>query len=99
MQAYMKSTMPYRGVTSPVLKRLTRGLFDLHPQPDRATWDSTVRILWDEATYREERYASIALTGHRSARDWQDLDTVPLYEHMIVTGAWWDYVDVLASQR
>lgn len=99
MQMYMKSMLPFRGVPSPVLKRLLRGLFELHPPADRATWESTTRTLWDEAEYREERYAAIALTGHRTARRWQDLDTIPLYEHMIVTGAWWDHVDELASRR
>ena len=99
MQMYMKSSLPFRGVPAPLLKRLLRGLFEVHPQPDRATWEATVRTLWDEAAYREERYAAIALTGDRSARNWQDPDTVPLYEHMIVTGAWWDHVDELASRR
>jgi 3-methyladenine DNA glycosylase AlkD len=99
MQMYMKSTLPFRGVPSPRLKRVLRGLFEIHPPSDRATWESTTRILWDEAAYREERYAAIALTGHRSARAWQDLDAMPLYEHMIVTGAWWDHVDELASRR
>lgn len=99
MQMYMKSTLPFRGVPSPVLKPLLRGLFDIHPPQDRTTWESTTRTLWDGAAYREERYAAIALTGHRAARPWQDLDSIPLYEHMIVTGAWWDHVDELASKR
>lgn len=99
MQAYMKSAMPFRGVAAPELRRLLRGLVEIHPPPDRASWEATVRVLWDEASYREERYAATALSGHRDAREWQDLDTVPLYEHMIVTGAWWDHVDELASRR
>ena len=99
MQQYMKSTIPFRGVPSPVLNRLLRGLFEIHPPTDRATWESTTRTLWDEAAYREERYAAIALTGHRNARGWQDLAAILMYEHMIVTGAWWDHVDELASRR
>jgi 3-methyladenine DNA glycosylase AlkD len=99
MQAYMKSAMPFRGVSSPDRKRLLRGLFQMYPPPDRPTWEATVRLLWDLASYREERYAATALTGHRVARPWQDLAAMPLYEHMIVTGAWWDHVDELASQR
>lgn len=99
MQAYMKSAMPFRGVPAPERTRLFRGLFDLHAQPERAVWAATVRTLWDEAAYREERYAATALAGHRSARGWQDLETIDLYEHMVVTGAWWDHVDELASRR
>ena len=100
-QRYMKSTMPYRGVTSPQLRALLRPLFadpSLAPAT-RRVWESDVRALWDGAEYREERYAAIALTGHRAARGWQDPDTLGLYRHLVETGAWWDYVDVLAADR
>ncbi len=30
------------------------------------------------------------------AEGFQDLDALPMYEEMIVTGAWWDYVDAIA---
>ena len=39
------------------------------------------------------------LTGERRYRDYQTLETLPLYEELIVTGAWWDFVDPIASQR
>lgn len=97
----MKSAMPYRGLTSPILRRVLRPLLD-DPALRLATrqeWDATVRTLWDDATHREERYAAVALTGHRHYRAWQDPDTLPLYAHLIRTGAWWDYVDELASNR
>ncbi len=98
-QAYMKSALPFRGLQAPDLRRVCRALFDSQPLPDRAGWERTVRTLWDEAAYREERYAAIALTGHRLYRGYQDPSVLPLYEHMIVTGAWWDHVDELASRR
>jgi 3-methyladenine DNA glycosylase AlkD len=100
-RAYMKSALPYRGITSPQLRAILRPLLaepSLQPQ-DRATWEAAVRRLWDDARYREERYAAIALTGHRAYRDWQDPDSVPLYRHLVVTGAWWDLVDEVASTR
>ena len=98
-QAYMKSALPFRGVRAPDLRRICRALFDAHPLPDRAGWEGTVRTLWDAAAYREERYAASALTGHRLYRGHQNPSALPLYEHMIVTGAWWDHVDELASRR
>ena len=98
-QAYMKSALPFRGVAAPEMRRLCRALFAAHPLPDRSGWEQTVRTLWDEAAYREERYAAIALTGHRLYRGYQEPALIPLYEHMIVTGAWWDHVDELASRR
>ena len=100
-QAYMKSAIPYRGITSPELRGLLRPLFAdpaLAPAT-RSEWDAAVRTLWDLPAYREERYAAIALTGHRAARAWQDPQSLPLYRHLVETGAWWDLVDPLAADR
>jgi 3-methyladenine DNA glycosylase AlkD len=102
MQAYMKSALPYRGVTSRPLRALLggrTGLFAAHPLPDRDSWESCVRGLWDDAGYREERYAAMALASHRLYRSYQDPEAMPLYRHLVVTGAWWDYVDALASHH
>lgn len=98
-QRYMKSAMPFRGLRVPQVAQLCRAVFAVHPLPDRATWERAVRILWEEAEFREERYAAIELTGHRAYTAYQDSATLPLYEHMIVSGAWWDYVDNLAIRR
>ena len=100
-QAYMKSQLPYRGITAPELTALLRPvLADPALQPtDRAAWEHAVRELWDGATHREERYAATALTGHRTYRRWQDPDTLDLYRHQVVTGAWWDHVDEIAARR
>ncbi len=100
-QRYMKSAMPYRGLTSPELRALLRPLLadrSLAPA-SREAWEADVRALWDGAAYREERYAALALTGHRAARGWQDPDTLGLYRYLVETGAWWDYVDVVAADR
>jgi 3-methyladenine DNA glycosylase AlkD len=104
MQAYMKSTLPYRGVPSAPLRAFAKAAFAAHPLPDAESWRHTVLALWRGAAYREERYAAIALTGHRTYRAYQTCDLVsgpdtPLYDELIVTGAWWDYVDELAIRR
>lgn len=99
MQAYMKSAMPYRGVLTPAQRHIFRAVFTAHPLPDRATWEATICALWRDATYREERYAAIALTGYPSYQHWQDIETMPIYEEMVVSGAWWDYVDEVAIRR
>jgi len=98
-QRYMKSAMPYRGVRMPEVTRLCRAVFAEHVLAERRDWESAVRTLWDQAEFREERYAAIALTGYRAYVTYQDPDALPLYEHMIVTGAWWDYVDEVAIRR
>lgn len=98
-QRYMKSTMPYRGVSLPETRRLAHRAFAAHPLPDRTTWQEAVLELWRDASYREERYAAIELTGYRAYAAYQDPDVMPLYEELIVTGAWWDYVDEVATRR
>ena len=93
----MKSAMPYHGVTAPRLKQALRPILSTYAPADRATWEATVRELWDGATHREERYAATALARHRAARGWQDPDALGLYRHLVVTGAWWDHVDEVAG--
>ena len=96
-QAYMKSAMPYHGVTAPRLKQVLRPILATYRPRDRDEWEAEVRVLWDEATHREERYAATALARHRSALPWQDPAALDLYRHLVVTGAWWDHVDEVAS--
>lgn len=100
-QAYMKSQMPFRGITAPQLRSLLRPILAdaAREISERREWEEAVRELWDGATHREERYAATALTGHRAFRGWQDPDTLPLYRHLVVTGAWWDHVDEVAANR
>jgi 3-methyladenine DNA glycosylase AlkD len=97
MQAYMKSEMPYWGVAAPRVRALCRELFASYPFEDAARWRADVLALWRSATHREERYAALELAGHRKAKAFQTLEALPMYEEMIVSGAWWDYVDELAS--
>jgi 3-methyladenine DNA glycosylase AlkD len=99
MQTYMKSPMPYYGVPAPVTKRVFARVLHDHPVEDRESWAATVRALWHDATHREERYGALALAGHRHYLAHQDAETLNLYRELIVTGAWWDFVDTLASHR
>ena len=96
MQAYMKSAMPYRGIPAPALRSLLRPVL-AHALLDEETWHATVLELWDGAEFREERYAALALARHRHAREYQQVHTLGLYEHLIRTGAWWDVVDETAT--
>ena len=99
MQAYMKSAMPYRGVPAPAVRLITRRVFDAFPLPTFEAWRDTALELWRGAQFREERYVAIGLTGHRTYRQHQVPAAIPIYEEMVVTGAWWDYVDEVAVQR
>lgn len=99
MQAYMKSAMPYLGVSSVPLRAVCKAVFAELSYASAAEWQADVLALWHGAGFREERYAAIALTGIRQARGFQTMEALAMYEEMIVTGAWWDYVDVIAAQR
>ena len=99
MQAYMKSDMPYLGVSAVPMRQVCRALFREQAWPDSAAWQRDVLAIWRGAHFREERYAAIELTGVRSAQQFQHIDAMPMYEELIVTGAWWDYVDAIATQR
>ena len=99
MRAYMKSEMPYLGVSAVPLRRVCRDLFNGLAWDDAEAWQADVLAIWRRAEFREERHAAIELTGLRVARPFHDLSTLPMYEEMIVTGAWWDYVDIIAAHR
>ena len=96
-QAYMKSAMPYHGVTNPQMRSICKDLYRGYAFADPATWRRDVLSVWRGAEFREERYAAIELASHRGARAFHTMDALPMFEEMIVTGAWWDFVDVLAS--
>lgn len=97
MQRYMKSTMPFRGVKSPEMRAIVRPLIREYPLTDAADWERTVRALYDEAAFREERYAALEVAGHRLYLGFRGPEALGLYAHLIVTGAWWDLVDWTAS--
>jgi 3-methyladenine DNA glycosylase AlkD len=99
MQAYMKSAMPYLGISSVPLRRVCKEFFAGLDWSGPEAWQADVLAIWRGAEFREERYAAIELSGVKAARGFHDLSALPMYEELIVTGAWWDYVDVIAGQR
>jgi 3-methyladenine DNA glycosylase AlkD len=99
MQAYMKSVMPYHGVPTPQLRRLCKDIFANVEFPTALHWQGQVLDLWHGARFREERYAAMHLAGDPRAQPFQTPAAMKLYEELIVNGAWWDYVDDIASHR
>ena len=92
----MKSALPFLGVRVPQVRQMTLAIVKDHPLADLESVELAALELWDNATYREERYAASALTGLRITKG--QLSLLPLYEHMAVTGAWWDHVDDIAHR-
>jgi len=98
MRAYMKSAMPYLGVQATPLRAVCKQAFAALAFPDGEAWRREVLAIWRGAEFREEWYAAIELAKHRSARGFQRISALPMYREMIVTGAWWDVVDAIATR-
>jgi 3-methyladenine DNA glycosylase AlkD len=98
MRAYMKSEMPFLGVQKPGRREVARNVFPAYPLDGFEAWRDTVLRLWREATYREERYLAIALARDARYRSYRTAAALPMYEELIVTGAWWDLVDEVATR-
>jgi len=99
MRAYMKSSMQLYGIKAEQLRQICKTVFRQYPLQDFFSWHDTVLALWQGAGFREERHCAIELCEWRNYRPFQTLDALPLYEEMIVTGAWWDLVDPIAAHR
>jgi 3-methyladenine DNA glycosylase AlkD len=96
MQAYMKSTMPYHGVGAKDVHATCARVFAKLDLASAEAWRDEVLALWRGARFREERYGAVRLIRHEAARPFRTLDALPLYEEIIVSGAWWDIVDDVA---
>jgi 3-methyladenine DNA glycosylase AlkD len=99
MQAYMKSAMPYLGVSSVPLRDALRQVIPEHALVSFHDWQDTILALWHTAQFREERYAALGVVGDRRYRPFRTLDALPLYAQLIGSGAWWDLVDGLATHE
>jgi 3-methyladenine DNA glycosylase AlkD len=93
MAAYLKTEMPFYGVSSPARRRLLRQLAGFAPETN-AEYRIQVIDLWEQP-HREEKY--LAIDWARRHRTFIRLENVDLYERMIVEGAWWDLVDDIAA--
>ncbi|GAA1282575.1 DNA alkylation repair protein [Pseudonocardia aurantiaca] len=99
MQKYMKSAMPFRGVAKPARRQLLRLAVAAHPVSDATTLGAVAAELWDGARFREERYLALSLVDLPRHARLVDLSWVPAFQHWIVSGAWWDTTDEIASRR
>jgi len=99
MQAYMKSVMPYHGVPTAARVEVCNTVFADVQFTTAEAWQSQILEIWHGARFREERYAALHLAGDKRFKAFQTLSAVKMYEELIVTGAWWDYVDGIASNR
>jgi 3-methyladenine DNA glycosylase AlkD len=98
MQAYMKSEMAYLGVPVPAVRAIARAAERERRPSTTEQLIATSTALWRQARYREHRYAATELTNAAAARKLRTMATLPMFEEMIVTGAWWDHVDEVSHR-
>ncbi len=94
MQAYMKTEVPFYGVQKPARTPVLRSLVRDFAPHDRVTYEALVVGLW-QLPHREEKYLALGVAG--AHREYIVPSSLPLYRRLIVEGAWWDYVDEVAT--
>jgi 3-methyladenine DNA glycosylase AlkD len=98
MQAYMKSALPFRGIHTPLRRQLCTEAIKAQPAPDAEALAATMLKLWREARWREERYAAMEMARVGPHKAWLGLPLLPVFEEMIVSGAWWDCCDDISGE-
>jgi 3-methyladenine DNA glycosylase AlkD len=93
MAAYMRTTQPFHGVQKAGVDAVCREALKRSPCASQSEYEQHVLALW-HLPHREERYVAV-----RYARQQKFIApaSLPLYEQMIRQGAWWDFVDEIAS--
>jgi 3-methyladenine DNA glycosylase AlkD len=95
MAAYMKTTMACYGVKKPEREAIARQIKERYPPSSQSNYHACIRALW-RLPHREEKY--LALDYARMFRAFITPAALPLFENMVRQGAWWDFVDDLASR-
>lgn len=93
-QGYMKSALPFLGVTVPTVRRTVRE--QARGIADAEELRAAAAMLWRDATHREHWYAALAVLGLRALR--ADPRTIPLLEDAVRSAAWWDVTDECAHR-
>jgi 3-methyladenine DNA glycosylase AlkD len=94
MASYMKTDMPFYGVKAKPRDKIMRDVASGLEINSREQYEILVRTLW-ERTHREEKYIAIRLA--RRYGEYVDVDSMSLYEELVREGAWWDFVDEIAT--
>ena len=95
MAAYMKTDMPFYGVQKTERIPIVRELIRQWRPETRSEYIALVGGLW-ALPHREEKY--LALGVARGHDEFVTLSSVRLYRRLITQGAWWDFVDEVATK-
>ena len=95
MAAYMKTNMPFYGVQKAGRTEIMRILKREHKPASPSECQQAILALW-ALPHREEKY--IAIGYARAFAEFVTMHSLPLYKRLIVEGAWWDFVDEVATK-
>ncbi len=95
MQAYMKTEMPFYGVQKAGRTKIHRQLVKQYQPESAEDYELLVGALWD-LPHREEKYLALGVARHFEA--FITPDRLSFYRRLIVEGAWWDFVDEVATK-
>lgn len=93
-QAYMKSAMPYYGITKPEVDAITKALCKEHAAANNAEYRATIEYCFEHATHRELWYA--ALNYAQWHKKYITADNIDVYLAIVRKTQWWDIVDTVA---
>jgi 3-methyladenine DNA glycosylase AlkD len=94
MEKYMRNQFAFFGIKTPERNALMREFLKENGKPPVDELPAIVRSLWREPQ-RECQYAAMTLLDKRAR--YLTKDHLPLIEEMILTGPWWDTIDLIAS--
>lgn len=85
-QAYMKSALPFWGVSKPDLVKLTKPLLQQHKPADNDEYRTTIKDLFVHAQHREEWYVALLYARHHKQHI--TTDNIDLYIEIIRQAQW-----------
>lgn len=94
MARYMKTDMPFYGVQKAERAPILRDLVRSFPPSHHAAYEAEVLELW-ALPHREEKYLALGVARH--FKTFVTPVSLPLYQRLIIEGAWWDLVDEVAT--
>lgn len=94
MKKYMKGVSEYLGIPSPERAELLKTYVKDHGWPAAEALNMIIPELWKQP-FREYQYIGVALL-ERQAKKLKS-EQIELIEYTLTTKAWWDTVDMLAS--
>jgi 3-methyladenine DNA glycosylase AlkD len=94
MEKYMRNQFAFFGIKTPERNILMREFLKVNGKPPVDELPEIVRSLWKEPQ-RECQYAAMTLLDKRAR--YLTKAHLPLIEEMILTGSWWDTIDLIAS--